>query len=147
MADPFSTAAAAIGLAPIALQLGRQLYNTISMLKGIPAELQRLRYDLDTFMKIVSQIQSFCNTHEGSGNLDGMHVLFGTIENRLNSFVQDVAQLQLIVGKLSDKDGMRKNRFGMMIKCVLNKEKIRELSSRLTAHNTTLQLAIITIVG
>jgi hypothetical protein len=147
MADPFSTTAAAIGLAPIALQLGLQLYTTISMLKGISAELRRLRDDLEAFMQIVSQIQSFCNTYEGAGNLDGMHIIFGTIENRLNSFVQDVAQLQLIVGKLSYKDGMRKNCFGMMVKSVLNKGKIRELSSRLTAHKATLQLALITILG
>jgi hypothetical protein len=138
---------AAISLAPFALQAGRQLYNAISRLKGTSAELRRLRHDLEVLMQIVSQIQSFCKTHEGSGHFSDMHVLFGTIANRLSSFVKDAEQLQLIIGKPSDKDVMRMNRFGKMVKSVLNEQKIMELSSRLTAHKATLQLALIAVLG
>jgi hypothetical protein len=147
MADPFSTAAAAISLVSIAIQVGLKLRNTISRLNGISAELRRLQHDLDTSMEIVSEIQRFCNSHQKSGYSDGMYVLFETIENRLKSFVQDVMQLQLIIGKQSDKNEARKNRFGMMVKSVLNEQKIMELSSRITMHKATLGLALMTASG
>lgn len=147
MADPFSTVAAAVGLVPIALHLGLQLFNAISKLKRISAELRRLRHDLEGLVRIISQIQGFCETHEEFGHFGGTHLFFHTIENPLSSFVEDVTELQSIVRKPSDKGETGMNRFGMKVKSVLNERKIMELSSRLTGHKATLQLALQVVQG
>jgi len=145
--EPFSTAAAAVSLAPIALQVCSKVFNTISKLNGISAELRRLGSDLQECMQMVSDIQSLCNAHEVAGHLGDRHLLFETIKSRLTSFVQDVEELQLVIGKPSDKDEVRRNRFGKVLKSVFNERKIIELSSRLATHKSNLQISLTTALG
>ena len=147
MADPFSAAAAAFGIAEIALKVGMQLYSSISKLSKISTELRRLRRDIDQLARIIAQVRDISWAyHESHFDFDTTS-LFYVVCDELNSFVEVVGSLNEIVKRSSKQHETWVASLVWRVKLVSNEGKIRDLLSRLDRHRNNLQLVLSLLLG
>jgi hypothetical protein len=138
---------AAFSLAETAFQAGLQLFDSISKLMAVSAELRRLKRDLEQLTRIIAQIRDLCSDYEESELPSTMESSCHVIREEIDNFVQDVKELYEIVNEPSRQYKTRINRFKWRVKSVFNEEKITGLSSRLNKYKANLQLALLGIIG
>jgi hypothetical protein len=146
MADPFSAAAAAFGLAEIALKVGMQLCSSISKLMKISVELRQLKQDIDRLTAIIAQVRDLSRAyHESHFNVD-TESLFHAICDELNNFVDVVESLGRIVNRPSKQYETWIARLVWRVKSVSKEGKIKDLLSRLDKHRANLQLVLVVLL-
>ncbi|KAK3329288.1 hypothetical protein B0H66DRAFT_18199 [Apodospora peruviana] len=130
MADPFSTAVAALGVADIAIRATRVIYKLISTLRHASAELRYLRQRLSALERVLLRVKELKATYFAAGMLKANQDAFRDIDSELELCADDLRELEKVIVQPTGKLNSTLNRFGKVIKTALAEEQIERLAQR-----------------
>ena len=145
MAEPFSIAVAAIGVADIAIRGIRTVFGLVSSLYRASAELRYLRQRLVSLEQVLLGVYDLKLLHESYGYHESSEPGLNSLDYELGLCIEDLDELEKILVKPTTKSRSTFNRFGKAIKTVFAEDKIQKIAQRVEERKSAISVILHTI--
>lgn len=142
MADPFSTAAAVLGVADIIMRATNTVFKLISSLRHASAEILHLRRRLSALDQVVMRVKELRSTYLAS-NMFKMNIdIFRNIDLELELCTADLYELGRLLAEPKGTPNSTLNRFGKAIKTVFAEDQIEKISQRIEKKKSSVSVLL-----
>jgi hypothetical protein len=146
MMEPLSTAAAAMGVADIAIKGIQAVLKLVSSLYRASAELRYLRERLISLEQVLLRVSDLRLSNESSSCVQEHEQGFTNIDHELSLCIEDLAELEEILVKPTGQSNSTFNRFGKAIKTVFAEDRIQKIAQRVEERKSAISV-ILQVIG